>query len=170
MGCLEGTIKEALANRVEDQVGTAARVAQGRPTVAAPGGQVKRLGGEPFTPNRELQYTGTAPVGAPIQYNQGLAAGKPLLPQSTQGATQLDNLEQIDVLIEQPEAKKYTIVFNSRYVAQVVDIFIPEGLSYIVSMEPGKRQILAKGGKLEVELVGNVTTDPLNMTIELRRI
>jgi hypothetical protein len=109
-------------------------------------------------------------VGAPIQYNQGLAAGKPLLPQSTQGATQLDNLEQIDVLIEQPEAKKYIIVFNSRYVAQVVDLFLPEGLSYIVSMEPGKRQILAKGGKLEVELVGNVSTDPLNLTIELRRI
>jgi hypothetical protein len=78
MASIQARLTQAMADRVQVQL-DALEVATNRPALAAPGGRVQRLGGNPLTP-RARQLTGATPTGAPIQYNQGILAGQPLLP------------------------------------------------------------------------------------------
>lgn len=172
MGCLVSRIMEAQANRVEDQLEAERRTATNRPALAAPGGQVQRLGGQSVKP-RGNQSTGATPVGSPVQYAQGLINGKP---RGTQGGTGVgtgfDGLEQIDVVIEEPEEKEYILVYNQRYRCQVVDFWYTT-VGYTVTLEPDKLQVLEKGEQLKVTLgpgAGTGTPTPLNISIELRRL
>lgn len=71
-------LNAAQARRIQQALDAAAQPPN-LPALAAPGGQVQRLGGEPLQP-RARQATGMVPVGAAVQVNQGIVAGQPFQP------------------------------------------------------------------------------------------
>jgi hypothetical protein len=78
--------KQAQANRVRNQVNsnfgrTGGQFGRSGDSFArgATGGAVQRLGGDPLTP-RQFQGTGAVGVGSPVQFNQGIATGRPFTP------------------------------------------------------------------------------------------
>lgn len=72
------------------------------------GGAVQRLGGEPLQP-RARQYTGAVPIGGPVQFNQGIAAGQPLRGGSTSAAPPVIP-DILTIGIESPAVQQYPAI------------------------------------------------------------
>jgi hypothetical protein len=74
---VEQRVSQSVARRALRQI-EAVKQQPSAPALAAPGGMVQRPGGEPLRP-RATQATGATPVGSPVQYNQGIATGQPVV-------------------------------------------------------------------------------------------
>lgn len=171
-GARQQTI-ERVSNQVSRRAARQINAAQQRPNapaLAAPGGLVQRPGGEPLRP-RATQATGSTPVGAPVQYNQGIATGQPLAGGGGPQVAGFNGQEQIDVPIEQPEqGRVYLLSAREAYRSQVVRV-TPSNIGVVATVSPGVGLVAEVGDQITLTL-DTVPSglESVTISIELRRL
>lgn len=166
-------IVERVSNQVSRRAARQIAAAQQRPNtpaLAAPGGRVQRPGGEPLRP-RATQATGATPVGAPVQYNQGIATGQPFAGAAQQGGPGFNGQESFCVAIVQPVAEvEYVLSAEEFYRSQVVQV-VASDAGVVATLTPAPGEVAEVGDSLV--LVLDTVPEGLQsvtVSIELRRL
>jgi hypothetical protein len=157
---------EAIAARARQQI-DAAQQSPNAPAIAAGGGFIQRLGGEPIRPRR-ADFTGAAPIGSPLQFNQGIADGQPpgRLPEPPPPVAL--PVETLDFRVEAPENTTYVLAPYQHYAVQVVAL---EGVSGgTVATTPAVGSVANIGSTISITVSGVSEDAPLLGSILLRRV
>lgn len=161
-------VSNQIARRALAQV-EAAQTQANAPALAAPGGLVQRPGGEPLRP-RATQGTGATPVGSPVQFNQGIATGQPVLGGGGPQVQGWNGEEVQPVAIDLPEVGRvYVASAEEFYRSQVVKVATSEPCDVVVLPEPG--QVAEVGDRITLEFLELPgAPETITVNILLRRL
>lgn len=162
-------VSNQIARRALAQV-EAAQTQANAPALAASGGLVQRPGGEPLRP-RANQGTGAVAVGQPVQYNQGIAMGQPLVGIGGPPAQGWNGQEAIGVAIDQPEeGREYVVSAEEFYRSQVVQVVASDpGVEATLVPAPGEVAEVGSSLVLTLDVVPE-GLETVTLSIELRRL
>jgi hypothetical protein len=160
----------AIAARVDRQVQSAnGAAAVNPPALAAAGGAIQRLGGEPLRPLRGDQRWGATPAGSAVNYSQGIVQGPPA-GSPPDAVTPIPRIESFAVTIDEPEqGREYLLSTHESYRSVVQALYISDE-TFDVSVSPAIGQQLNVGDSLSITLDVTPAIIPVTVNIELRRI
>jgi hypothetical protein len=167
-------IYKSIADRVASQKSAQKQLLEKRPTFAGQGNTIKTLGGsEVPILAKDFRLSATRP-GEPLGYSGSALYNKPYYEPAVDNPSTFNGVEQIDVVIDEPEDRDILLVYQAGYRFQVLQFLHPE-VDYTLTLAPTELGIVETGEQLtltiaDTDLVDAADLVPLSISIVIRRL